>query len=541
LVPSKEPIGGEDADYWVRQGEKELEEALNLTPNTKVAKNIILFIGDGMSLPTVTAARTYKGQLDKSTGADGSSAQLFWESFPYRGLSKTYCANYMVPDSAATASAMYTGQKTTFFTMGYDSSVEISKPESVGPDAEQTTMLDWAQAAGKRTGFVTTTRMSHATPAALYAKTVNRFWEGDNNILESIKKGAVTEDQIKDNNVKDISRQLIESEAGQKIDIMLGGGRASFQPESYKEIELDATMRGEAGFDYDDERDIWDNYRRDNRSLIDEWLLLGPGRRYITNKTDLAAIDSEATDQVMGIFTNSYVTWDDMLEQKPTVPSIAEMAVASVKFLKEKSGPEGFFVMIEGGRIDAAHHNGNAVRALSETVAFDKAIEEVMALVDPEETLVIVTADHAHTMSMGGYTHRELDITGSNPGDLGKDVSILSYGNGPGFKNLVTTGEGDYTQIDVANVTQEVNGHAEIRFKQPSAAPMNSETHGGDDVGIWAQGPWAHLIHGTHQQSYLATVMAYAGCVSKYSTREGCPAPNRSSGSTTTTETEKGW
>ena len=66
----------------------------------------------------------------------------------------------------------------------------------------------------------------------------------------------------------DISRQLIESEAGQKIDIMLGGGRASFQPESYKEIELDATMRGEAGFDYDDERDIWDNYRRDNRFQI---------------------------------------------------------------------------------------------------------------------------------------------------------------------------------------------------------------------------------------------------------------------------------
>ena len=95
-------------------------------------------------------------------------------------------------------------------------------------------------------------------------------------------------------------------------------------------------------------------------------------RRYITNKTDLAAIDAKTTDQVMGqyqllllnflyflnstrrnrspgIFTNSYVTWDDMLDQKPTVPSIAEMATASVKFLKEKSGPEGFFVMIEVG------------------------------------------------------------------------------------------------------------------------------------------------------------------------------------------------
>ena len=196
------------------------------------------------------------------------------------------------------------------------------------------------------------------------------------------------------NQVTDISRQLVESKAGQKMDIMLGGGRASFQPESYK--ELDETMRADAGFDYDDERDIWDNYRRDNRfrlltdllmsklinfyfyfldtrSLIEEWLAKeDTRRRYITNKTDLAAIDAKTTDQVMGqyqllhlnffyflnstrrnrspgIFTNSYVTWDDMLDQKPTVPSIAEMATASVKFLKEKSGPEGFFVMIEVG------------------------------------------------------------------------------------------------------------------------------------------------------------------------------------------------
>ena len=112
------------------------------------------------------------------------------------------------------------------------------------------------------------------------------------------------------------------------------------------------------------------------------------------------------------------------------------MATQAVKFLEQKSGPEGYFVMIEAGRIDAAHHNGEATKALSETLAFDRAIEEVMKLVNTEETLVIVTADHAHTMSIGGYTSRFHDITGAVEDPMGyeddaddeESISILSYG-----------------------------------------------------------------------------------------------------------------
>ena len=114
------------------------------------------------------------------------------------------------------------------------------------------------------------------------------------------------------------------------------------------------------------------------------------------------------------------------------------MATQTVKFLQEKSDEAGYFVMIEAGRIDAAHHNGEATKALSETLAFDKAIEEVMKLVSTEDTLVIVTADHAHTMSIGGYTGRFHDITGvvEDPMGGGYDegaadgdtLTILSYG-----------------------------------------------------------------------------------------------------------------
>jgi len=516
----KEQIGDEDEEFWKSKADAELEKALSMEPNTGVAKNIIIFIGDGMSLPTVTAARVFKGQKERN---DGNWAELAWEAFPHVGLSKTYCANYMVPDSAATASAMYSGVKTTFYTMGYNSSVQAGSPASASKEAEVETILDWAQAAGKRTGFVTTTRMSHATPAALYAKTVYRFWEGDHDITKSVEKNETSQEDIDKNNVKDISRQLVESEAGNKLDIMLGGGRASFLPWSRKP-QIVVNKTDAPGFDYEDENDIWDNYRDDDRDLLAEWEnnTSHGKRKYIDTKELLLADDLTDNDQVMGIFTNSYMVWDDMAEAK-NKPTIAEMAKTAVNFLQAKAGQEGFFIMIEGGRIDAAHHNGHAVRALSETLALEKAIEQVVKLVNPEETLILVTADHAHTMSIGGYTNREYNITGSIDGDDNEVMSILSYGNGPGFRNLMTEGKGNFTQIDRANVTLAKNASAPLKFRQPSASPLKSETHGGDDVGIWAQGPWSHLIHGVHEQSYIATVMSYAGCLGKHEARPGCP------------------
>merc|ERR1719189_2095447 len=95
----------------------------------------------------------------------------------------------------------------------------------------------------------------------------------------------------------------------------------------------------------------------------------------------------------------------------------------------------------------------------------------------------------------------------------------------------MTDGKGDYTQINRSNVTLRVDESAPLKFRQPSASPLKSETHGGDDVGIWAAGPWSHLIHGVHEQSYIATVMSYAGCLGKHSTREGCPKSVRPGGS----------
>merc|ERR1712107_230164 len=135
-------------------------------------------------------------------------------------------------------------------------------------------------------------------------------------------------------------------------------------------------------------------------------------RKYIDTKELFLADDLTDNDQVMGIFTNSYMVWDDMAEAK-NKPTIAEMASTAVNFLQAKAGQEGFFIMIEGGRIDAAHHNGHAVRALSETLAFEKAIEEVVKAVNLEETLICdcgPCAHHEHWwLHKSGVQHHWLD------------------------------------------------------------------------------------------------------------------------------------
>ena len=253
-----------------------------------------------------------------------------------------------MPDSSSTAFAMYSGVKTTGYTMGYDSSVGYLDPGSASNATAVSTVLDWAQAAGKRTGFVTTTRMSHATPAALYSRTVSRFWECDKEIQKSVEKGHVTQDEVDRYKPQDITAQLVDGALGQGLDILLGGGLASWLPQpDQPEIR--------AGWDYD--TDEWDCYRQDNRTLTAEWLDKHPGGVFVQTRTDLMNLSLEE-EAVLGIFTNSYLTWDHLVNDTNEKPRLEDLAVQAVRFLQEKSrDEEGFFVMIEAGRIDAAVRN----------------------------------------------------------------------------------------------------------------------------------------------------------------------------------------
>ncbi|CAN0263205.1 unnamed protein product [Chrysoparadoxa australica] len=178
--------------------------------------------------------------------------------------------------------------------------------------------------------------------------------------------------------------------------------------------------------------------------------------------------------------------------------------------------------MVEAGRIDHAHHAGNAYLALSETVMLDKAVASALSKTNQEETLIIVTADHSHTFVISGYPERGNPILGKvkaagehghEDAYDGKPYTTLGYINGRGFHPHV-----DGQSPDQFNHLPNPGRPADLsqldttlpNYHQEAGVPLDSETHAGEDVPIYAVGPQAHLFHGTQEQTYLFYVMQYA-------------------------------
>jgi alkaline phosphatase len=170
--------------HWYQSPQHELAQKPRFRPNAK-AKNVILFIGDGMGIGTVTAARILAGQ---NKGQSGEENRLSFEYFPFTGLSKTYNVDAQTPDSAGTMTAIITGVKTNAGLIGVDEHVKRGVCDGLAGH-ELVTTLEMAELQGKSTGIVTTARVTHATPAATYAKSADRDWE---DISDLPKKGDRT-------------------------------------------------------------------------------------------------------------------------------------------------------------------------------------------------------------------------------------------------------------------------------------------------------------------------------------------------------------
>ncbi|KAK2530986.1 hypothetical protein Q9966_008845 [Columba livia] len=202
-----------------------------------------------------------------------------------------------------------------------------------------------------------------------------------------------------------------------------------------------------------------------------------------------------------GLFEPMDMTYD-MARDTNLDPSLAEMTEAAITILKRN--PNGFYLFVED-KIDHGHHEGAAQKALTDAVAFDRAIERAGIVTDEAETLTVVTADHSHVFSFGGYTLRGSSIFSLAPSEAadGKSYTSILYGNGPGYV------EGNRTDVDESTVMN-------FNYRQQAAVPLISETHGGEDVAILAKGPMAYLFHGVQEQTYIAHVMAYAACLEPY-------------------------
>ncbi|XP_076863802.1 alkaline phosphatase, tissue-nonspecific isozyme [Brachyhypopomus gauderio] len=476
LAKPKFPEEEKDPVFWNTWAQQTLKEALYLQDlNRNIARNLILFLGDGMGVPTVTAARILKGQLN---GRYGEEVQLEMDKFPYVALSKTYNTDAQVADSAGTATAYLCGVKANEGTVGVNAAAVRGQCNTTWGN-EVSSILKWAKDAGKSVGIVTTTRVNHATPSAAYAHCVDRDWYSDGEMPpEAVQAGC-----------KDLARQLMENIPN--INVIMGGGRKYMLPENTSDVEYPGEKRHSGT-------------RKDGRNLIREWTDRTKDKRgnYVWNKKDLLALNPSSVDYLLGLFEPGDLPYD--LERNTSMdPSLTEMVEVAIKILRKN--PKGFYLLVEGGRIDHGHHEGKAKQALYEAVELDRAIGRAGLLTSRYDTLTVVTADHSHVFNFGGYTARGNSIFGLAPmvSDIDqKPFTAILYGNGPGFKLV------NGSRVNVSTVDYQQNN-----YQAQAAVPLRMETHGGDDVAVFSQGPMAHLLHGVKEQNYIPHVMAYAACI----------------------------
>lgn len=464
----------QESNAWYRAGEEALARIDATRRIEGPAKNVILFVGDGLDVATVTAARIFEGQL---RGQPGEENLLSFETFPHRALLKTYNTNQQVADSAGAGTALLAGVKTKAGIIGLDEDAVRGDCASV-TGHELTSLFGLAQAAGLGTGIVTTARVTHATPAAAYGRSPERNWETDAEMpAEALEQGC-----------EDLALQMVVGDVGSSLDVALGGGRQAFLPASEQ-----GSMQGE---------------RADDRNLIDEWRKAHPSGTYVGTREELLALETSGGGPVLGLFDDSHMMFE--ADRTAAEPSLTEMTAAALDVLSERE--EGYVLLVEAGRIDHAHHYDNAYRALTSTVELAHAVELAVERTDPDDTLIVVTSDHGHTLTLSGYPTRGNPILGlvvgndasgaaqdaPTPASDGKPYTTLSYANGPSARR-----EGPRRDLSGVDLTAP-------DVQQPSLVPLAMETHGGADVPSYAVGPGAHLLTGTEEQSYVFHVLRHA-------------------------------
>lgn len=311
---------------------------------------VILFIGDGMGTGQVAAARAFAGR------------PLVFETWPSHTRVATGSANNPVTDSAAAATAMATGRKVDNGVIG------SALP---GDGAALETLAELAHRQGRRFGLVTTTFVTHATPAAFGAHTGSR---------------------------EDYAVIGMHYLTNSQPDVMLGGG----------EIGLTAAACAAAGY------------------------------TVVTGRTDLLAQDPATTARLAGFFGSSMLPYE--VDGLAGGPSLAEMTRVALRMLN--ADPDGFFLMVEGGRIDHAGHANDLARNIGETLGFEAAVNEALTwAADRPDTLAIVTADH-ETGGLQVLADRGAgqypDVQWTTTGHTSTPVPLYAWGRGAGRLQWIT-------------------------------------------------------------------------------------------------------
>ncbi len=478
---------------------------MSVTPQSVQAKRVVFFLGDGMGITTLTASRIY------AVGEDG---QLTIDQLPESAFVRTFSEDAQVTDSAPSMGAYMTGIKMRNEVISMQTGTIAVEPNQQGEsqcDDELinqqkqgvTTLLERAKQKGWGTGIVTTTRVTHATPASTYAHVCHR--DAENDIAAQMVPGSTG------HRYQHYNTQLKDG-----IDVVLGGGSRHFLPE-------------QAG-----------GKRTDQRDLIQE--MQQAGYQFVQDKQQLHQISPQRQTKLLGLFNKSHLNYDlDRQKNQLTEPSLKEMTLKALDVLLQHE--QGFFLMVEGGRIDHALHDTNAKRALQDTVALDEALAATITMLkksDPElkNTLIVITADHDHTMVLNGYAGRTgkyqqgletsvLGLVKQPVQGLAKDLNgqpypIIGFGTGkkrPGQNRTDEMASQLQDNDECSPVTGAVapqgkqysytyptttqgwcTGAAADNFQQEAVIQTgysDKETHGGADVFLGAIGQGAEQFSGS--------------------------------------------
>jgi alkaline phosphatase len=462
------------------------------TPPRK-AKNVILFIGDGMSLAHRVAARV----LAKGIAEGKAFGKLAIDDMPQMALVATAGSDSIITDSANSASAYATGHKTAVNAMG----VYADRTPDPLDDPKVETITSLAKRRlGMAVGIVTNTEVEDATPAAMVAH-IRRRSEYD---------------------------RIVEQFFAAKPDVIMGGGRANFLPRSAE------------GSKRKDESDFVGQFRDAGYSVASTG----------AEMTSLA--DDPKTTKLVGLFTLGNM--DGALDRKilkggtvgkfPEQPDLTEEVGAALKVLSRNEA--GFFLMVESGMIDKYTHLLDMERAVYDTIMLDNAVRLARdwAAARGDDTLILVLADHTHPIGLVGTIEDDMASVPNVP--MRERVRVYERAGFPNYP--AADAEGYPARVDVSRrlalFSASLPDHYETfrpkldnpneptvagkdagtyvaneRYKNvPGAvlrfgnlpAMINADVHSGEDVVLTASGPGSERVRGQMDNTEVFRVMVEA-------------------------------
>ncbi|MFZ3377932.1 MAG: alkaline phosphatase [Chthoniobacterales bacterium] len=382
---------------------------------------IILFIGEGLAPGRLAATRLYVG---------GPDARLTFDSMNHLALLINYSKDFAVPDRAAAATALATGVRVNNRAISVD-----------GEGKPLTSIVELARERGRATGLVTNAKLTDPTSVAFYAHPADP------------------------NDVDSVAREFVE---GGKIDIAMGGGVASFLPE---------TKGGE---------------RQDGRDLLLE--LRRNGFDIVRTRAELEAIPAWRRPKLFGAFSSAELAFANQLEERSEQPSLADMVRRAIELLQYNAG--GYLLLVDAGLMRKAAQDNNGERTLGETAELDRAVAVARRYAGQKSTIIVCGDVATGGMNLSGFPFR-------------KDSGIALLGLNSAGEPWITwaTGPNGVKSYGAAKVPGTFNARPEAEPLEPAAFYAKSALSTLDDVVAFGSGPGTDALAGSVENTTIFKII----------------------------------